>query len=140
MIAEIQQSSDTTYRLFDWNRIGPDGKPRQLHIQQALDVIDFRQGPVDPIRPTPTGSPEVNRLVACDKFALDRWELSAPRQLGEHGRCHILLVVAGAVDVSGDPSGRPLKLGETLLLPASVGPIELAPVAQRAVLLDIYLP
>ena len=125
MIAEIQQSSDTTYRLFDWNRVGPDGKPRQLHIQQALDVIDFRQGPVDPVRPTPTGSPEVNRLVACDKFVLDRLELSAPRQLGEHGRCHILLVVAGAVDVSGDPSGRPLKLGETLLLPASVGPVEL---------------
>ncbi len=140
MIAEIQQSSDTTYRLFDWNRVGPDGKPRQLHIQQALDVIDFRRGPVDPIRPTPTGSPEVNRLVACDKFILDRLELSTPHRVGEHGRCHIVLVVEGALDVIGEPSGRPLQLGETLLLPASVGPIELAPIGARAVLLDVYLP
>ena len=80
MIAEVQQSSDTTYRLFDWNRVGPDGKPRQLHISQALDVIDFHQGPVDPVQPIPIDGPGVNRLVACDKFVLDRLELSAARR------------------------------------------------------------
>ena len=49
LIAEIQQASDTTYRLFDWNRVDRDGKPRPLHIEQALDTIDFSRGPVAPI-------------------------------------------------------------------------------------------
>jgi mannose-6-phosphate isomerase len=43
LIAEIQQNSNTTYRVYDWNRVGADGKPRPLHIDKALDVIDFRQ-------------------------------------------------------------------------------------------------
>ena len=140
MIAEVQQSSDTTYRLFDWNRVGPDGKPRPLHIAQALDVIDFHHGPVDPVRPTPTAAPDVSRLVACDKFVLDRLELSAPHSFGESDRCHILLVLEGAVVVQGEPSGQPLKLGETVLLPASVGPVEISPAGSPTVLLDAYLP
>jgi mannose-6-phosphate isomerase len=140
MIAEVQQSSDTTYRLFDWNRVSPDGKPRALHIAQALDVIDFQQGPVDPVRPIPIDRPGVTRLVACDKFVLDRLELSATRAVGEHGRCHILLVLDGAVDLAGDPSGRPLKTGETALLPAAAGPVMLSPLGPRAVVLDAYLP
>ena len=48
LIAEIQQSSDVTYRLFDWNRLGPDGEPRQLHIDEALACIDFNYGPGGP--------------------------------------------------------------------------------------------
>ncbi len=48
MIAEIQQASDVTFRLYDWNRMGTDGQPRPLHIQQALDVIDYQRGPIDP--------------------------------------------------------------------------------------------
>jgi mannose-6-phosphate isomerase len=48
LVAEVQQSSDVTYRLFDWNRLGPDGKPRPLHVQQGLAAIDFAQGPVQP--------------------------------------------------------------------------------------------
>src|SRR5262249_30318215 len=57
LIAEIQQASDTTYRLFDWNRVDTNGKPRQLHIQEALDVTDYNRGPVDPIKPTFTEEP-----------------------------------------------------------------------------------
>ena len=49
LIAEIQQASDTTYRLFDWNRVDRDGKPRPLHVEQALDMIDFSRGPVNPV-------------------------------------------------------------------------------------------
>ena len=45
MIAEIQQASDTTFCLFDWNRVGADGKPRPLHILAGMDAIDFTRGP-----------------------------------------------------------------------------------------------
>lgn len=140
LIAEIQQSSDTTYRLFDWNRIGADGKPRPLHVEQALDVIDFNRGPVDPSPPVATGHSQITRLVACDKFVLDRWEIALPRQIGGDNRFHILAVIDGAVTVSGDPVERPLRIGETMLLPAAAGSVTLDPQPPRAVLLDAYLP
>lgn len=140
LIAEIQQTSDTTYRLFDWNRVGPDGKPRALHIEQALDVIDFQHGPVDPVRPESTDGPGVSRLVACDQFVLDRWEFADSRSAGEHARCHILIVISGEVRVDGDPAENPLRAGETMLLPAAFGPARLEPCGSRVVLLDAYLP
>src|SRR5262245_18695520 len=49
LLAEIQQMSDATFRVFDWNRVGPDGNPRELHIEQAMESIDFRRGPVGPL-------------------------------------------------------------------------------------------
>ncbi len=49
LLAEIQQSSDLTFRVDDWNRLGTDGKPRELHIDQAMKCIDFKSGPVDPV-------------------------------------------------------------------------------------------
>ena len=58
LVAEIQQSSDTTFRLFDWNRVGPDGQPRPLHVAQALAAIDFQAGPIRPVAsPPPADEP-----------------------------------------------------------------------------------
>ena len=48
LLAEIQEMSDATFRIYDWGRVGPDGKPRQLHIREALESIDFDRGPVEP--------------------------------------------------------------------------------------------
>ena len=139
LVAEIQQASDTTYRLFDWNRGGVDGRSRPLHIAQALEVIDFERGPIDPVRPQSTGRPGVSRLVECDKFTIDRWEFSEAMSAGEDSRCHILVVLEGEVSVEGDPIGRPLRAGETMLLPASLGAVRLTP-HSPVVLLDAYLP
>jgi mannose-6-phosphate isomerase len=139
LVAEIQQSSDTTYRLFDWNRLGPDGRPRALHVEQALEAIDWSLGPIEPQRPQPTERSYVWRLVACDKFVLDRWRLEAQAPLGGDGRFHLLAVLEGAVDVEADPSGRPLVKGQTVLLPAGVGEVQLVP-RPTAELLDAYLP
>jgi mannose-6-phosphate isomerase len=139
LVAEIQQASDITYRLFDWNRFGPDGKPRELHVEKALDAIDYGRGPVAPQEPQPTDRPAISRLVACDHFILDRWTFDAPQAAGGDSRCHILAVLEGAVAVQGDPSGEPLPVGGTMLLPAELGPVRLEP-RGRAVLLDMYLP
>jgi mannose-6-phosphate isomerase len=140
LIAEIQQSSDTTYRLFDWNRVGPDGKPRALHIQEALDVIDHDRGPVMPAAPVATDRPQVMRLTACDKFVVDRWQIALPREIGGDDRFHILSIIRGSAMAAGDPVGKPLATGETVLLPAAMGSLRLEPAAPGAVLLDIYLP
>ncbi len=139
LIAEIQQASDTTFRLFDWNRVAPDGKPRPLHIQAGLDAVDFSRGPVAPQRPQATESPSVERLVACDKFILDRRHIRQGAVVGGDQRFHILVVLAGRVRLAGDPSGRPLESGQTALLPASVEGIRIEPV-DPATVLDIYVP
>jgi mannose-6-phosphate isomerase len=140
LIGEIQQSSDTTYRLFDWNRLGPNGKPRPLHVHEAIEVIDFDRGPISPSIPMPTDRQYVTRLAACDKFVVDRWQIALPREAAGDGRFHIFSVIEGAVTVAGDASERPVKMGETILLPASTGPARLDPQPPKAVLLDIYLP
>ena len=53
LVAEIQQASDTTYRIYDWSRLGPDGQPRKLHVNEALEAIDYQFGPVKAQQPRP---------------------------------------------------------------------------------------
>jgi len=156
LVAEIQQASDTTYRLFDWNRTGPDGQPRQLHIEQALEAIDYTRHVISPQAPQPTERPHVERLVVCEKFMLDRWRLSGMDKLGGDGRFHVLSVLEGEVLLSG--SGPQVELGrkpgatttdevsllslirgQTVLLPACLGEVTVAS-RDSAVMLDMYLP
>ncbi len=139
LVAEIQQASDATFRLFDWNRVGPDGKARPLHVEQALAAIDFERGATMPNRPCLTDRPGVHRLAECEKFVLDRWEFDGVVEIGGDGRFHILAVLEGAVEMEGDPAERPLSKGGSALIPAGVGRICIRPQG-RAVLLDAYLP
>ena len=139
LVAEVQQTSDVTYRLYDWNRLGPDGKPRALHIEEALDAIDYDFGPVSAARPQPTDRPFVERLVACDKFVLDRWKFSQKASAGGDQRAHVIMVLSGAVEVAGDPVAAPLETGGVLLLPAGIAAVEMRPRGE-VVLLDAYLP
>jgi mannose-6-phosphate isomerase len=139
LIAEIQQASDTTYRLFDWNRVDRDGRPRELHIAQALDTIDFSRGPVSAAKPTATNTPGVERLVACDKFVLDRWSIDALQRASYDDRFHILAVVDGDSSLMSGGDVQRLRRGDSILIPASVRDVEIA-TRGRAALLDMYLP
>ena len=139
MVAEIQQASDTTYRLYDYDRRGPDGKPRQLHVEEALEVIDYTHGPVSAQRPQPTATSGVERLVNCDKFVLDRVSVRGSHRAGGDQRCHILAVLEGEIAIAGDPLDRPLTRGGVALLPAELGATELLS-PSAAVVLDAYLP
>ena len=140
LVAEIQQSSNTTFRLFDWNRVGADGKPRELHLERGLAVTDFERGPVQPQIPESTEQVHVRRIVECDKFVMDRLTIDQSRPIGGDGGCHILAVVDGSANVEGDVSGQPLAFGQTMLVPASCGEIVLSPTDASAVILDMYLP
>jgi mannose-6-phosphate isomerase len=135
VIAEIQQASNTTFRLFDWNRVDRDGKPRPLHIQESLATINFARGPVAPQTPQPTDRPHVERLVACDKFVLDRWQLESPEKCGGDDRCHLVAVLEGEVIVTQQTFRR----GESFLIPAGCTDAVITPQG-RGVLLDMYLP
>jgi mannose-6-phosphate isomerase len=139
LIAEIQQASDTTYRLFDWNRVDRDGKPRPLHIQQALDVIDFTRGPVNPVTPQLTDNPNVERLVTCDKFIMDRLRLDGSHTIPDDNRAHILATIEGRISLNSENVTSPMRRGDTMLVPASTSSTKIQPQG-RAVVLDMYLP
>jgi mannose-6-phosphate isomerase len=136
-VAEIQQASDTTWRLHDWGRVGADGQPRKLHVAEALAAIDYMATDVRRQMPQPTDKPHARRLVACDKFVLDRWTLSGRDTLGGGDRFHLVSVIDGELLLG--TAGESLQRGETVLLPASLGPTAVKP-RGRCVLLDMYLP
>lgn len=142
MVAEIQQSSDVTFRLHDWNRVGPDGQPRPLHVEQGL-AATTRLGPVERVTPEATDDPAVRRLVACDYFRFDE-VLPGPRwSVGGDDGCHFLAVLAGSVQL--DPAwGLPaLGAGGCVLLPAAAGRQTIAATAANgrpAKLLHVALP
>ena len=139
LVGEIQQASDTTYRLFDWNRVGADGKPRTLHVEQALETIDYGRGPSPVQTARPTDRPHVERLVACDKFVLDRWQFDTCQPLATDDRCHLVTVLQGSVLVERDASSQAVARGATVLIPAASKHVALRP-QRPTVLLDIYLP
>jgi mannose-6-phosphate isomerase len=139
LVAEIQQSSDTTYRLFDWNRVDRDGKPRELHINQALDTIDFARGPVNPVSPVTMSSPDIERLVSCDKFILDRRRMNGVHTMPNDDQFHILVDIEGTMEVKSIHGAESLGRGDTILIPSSASGVTIVGQGGPTVL-DMYLP
>jgi mannose-6-phosphate isomerase len=129
VLAEIQQTSDVTFRIDDWGRLDASGKPRGLHIKEALQCIDFERGPVDPVTPQahPDGDHEVENLVACNYFELRRHRLTSSWRLPQGERFRILMPLEGRVDVQSGDWRQTLGLGATLLIPACLEDVSAAP-------------
>jgi mannose-6-phosphate isomerase len=136
VLAEIQQMSDATFRVYDWGRLGQDGKPRPLHVAEALEATDFAGGPVDPLRPLREqiegGTRE--RLAECQYFAVDRLRIEGRALVGSFDRFTILLGLDGSARVVHRGARYPLEFGDTLLLPASIGPCAIEPNGHAEVL------
>jgi mannose-6-phosphate isomerase len=122
LILEIQQNSDTTYRVYDWGRVGLDGRPRQLHVAQSLRSIDWNDFEPPPRRAAPTSGV----IADCEEFSIRRVVLGAGERVhlraGEQPR--LLSVVSGGVrasleNASGSRSafGQKLTRGDNVLLP-----------------------
>jgi len=119
VIYEIQQNSDTTYRVYDWNRVGMDGKPRELHVEESLMCIDF-----DDVEPT-TDAVEGVLLVDCPHFRLEKHELAGGDSLASvtGGRFAIVTVVSGEL-VAGEAA---FVRGDFFLVPENAtGSLEAA--------------
>ena len=120
LIAEIQQSSDTTFRLFDWNRVDQEGNHRDLHIEQALDVADYQLGPVDPRPPKTLDDDRVCELISCDKFVMRQWQLQNDSvEIPLCDTFRLLMVIEGEIELGSDPANRPLTKGQSMLVPAN---------------------
>ena len=137
LIAEIQQASDTTYRIFDWNRLGQDGQPRPLHVEQALPVISYDTREVAAQIPQTDNDTRIETIVQCDKFVLDRWSFDSAMSINDN-RFHIISVLDSSLTITHDPAQKPLTRGETCLIPAGCE-VELIPQGP-CMLLNGYLP
>lgn len=140
VIAEIQQASNTTFRLFDWNRVDKDGNPRQLHVEESLAVSDYQRGPVQPQKPE-TVDLRWERLVTCEKFLFSRLRTGSEEslELPKSGGFHIVSLVEGGGRLFGDGFDEPLTVGTTLLLPAAC-PVATFESSEPSTLLDMRLP
>ncbi len=117
LIHEIQQNSDTTYRVFDWNRLGLDGQPRELHVGESLASIDFSD--FEPEMDTPVGE----TLAACEYFKTDRRFLATGEVVENDpgDQFSILSVVDGELESA---SGRRFGKGNFMLLPRKGSPLK----------------
>jgi mannose-6-phosphate isomerase len=142
VLCEIQQHSDITYRVFDYNRLGPDGKPRALHTRQALDVMHFGEqsgGRCDPVRIT-NGAVTETFYAACRHFATERWEFQeriAAVTSPEHFDLLIFLEGRGRIEFA--ESSEPYAPAQVWMLPAALGAYQLVPESPSA-LLRAYVP
>ncbi len=130
LIHEIQQNSDTTYRVFDWNRLGLDGQARQLHVDQSLASIDFND--FEPTMDNPSGE----TLATCPYFQTDRksLEMADPLTNLRDDRFSIISVVSGQLESDG---GRRFQKGSFILLPRDGAPLT---ALEESTILQITLP
>ena len=128
--------SDATFRIHDWGRLGDDGKPRPLHLAEALESTDFQAGPVGPVaaEPEPIAGGVRERLAHCPYFALERLRLTGPSTVGTPERFTIVLGLGGSAEIVSGGARTPLEFGQTLLLPAALGVCEVVPRGEAVVL------
>jgi len=140
MLFEIQQKSDLTYRLHDYGRKDAAGKPRELHLDRALEVLRYGAAPPrESMAPRALG-PGRDLLVSCAHFAMERLSGARAQALETSPETfEILAAVEGSADLSFDGGEVWLKQGEALVLPSSLGRYRLAPQA-AATVLRCYVP
>jgi len=142
VLCEVQQHSDITYRVFDYNRVGPDGKLRPLHVRQALNVMRFGEqsgGLCEPVRVTHSGVDETY-FAACRQFATERWEFReriAAVTSPEH--FDILVFLDGKGRIEFNEGAEPYAPAQVWLLPAALGAYQLVP-ESASMLLRTYVP
>jgi mannose-6-phosphate isomerase len=129
LLVEIQQNSDTTYRVFDWNRLGLDGSLRELHIAESMDSVNFDD--VEPGVVEPCGE----LLVECPEFRVAKWSLDVPRSSAGAGFA-IFTVLAGQVECGA----RTFDRGSFFLLPATASARELRPLVPGSQVLRTTIP
>lgn len=124
VVAEVQQNSDLTYRMYDWNRVGLDGKPRELHIREALETVRFG-GDMTPQGGRGKTADEtglvIEHLVDCHAFSLTRIQIDRrPWAADMDGGWVALVVLAGAARLATREGAMPIRAGDTVLVPADL--------------------
>ena len=129
LIAEVQQNSDTTFRVFDWNRTGPDGLPRALHLTESLACLDF-------LDVTPSLAPALAEApFACEFFSIQKIHLREPF-IPPHAGGAVFFVLSGKTSVGSEA----FSAGQWFLIPAAAASLMFSPQEQDTALLQVRLP
>ena len=122
LVAEIQQNSDTTFRVYDYNRLGADGKPRQLHLERAAEVMNYAPmpGAADTLSPCPPDG--VQEVLTCEYFRVRRAEVKTRISLSTDGESFThLMCVRGEGSIFCGGKAYPFRQGDSYFLPAALG-------------------
>lgn len=130
VLVEVQQNSDTTYRVFDWDRICHSGQPRSLHVKEALQCINFNDVTPAPVRP------EHEILVRDKLFEVQKWELNAAREVAPPGQFAIVCCLSGSLRC-GDAE---FTAGEFFLIPSSMPDRQIHATGEGTSLLRVTIP
>ena len=138
LLFEVQQTSDITYRLYDWDRVdAKTGQPRQLHVEEALACAAFDRGPCDAVKPLGVVA-SVNRrfekLVRCPYFTLGRHLGEGPFRVGAMSECRVVVCIGGRGKLEWDEECYAISTGDVMLLPAEIGECICLPDGEMTVL------
>ena len=139
LLAEVQQSSDITYRIYDFNRRDAQGNPRKLHVKEALDVINFSPSSDTKIvyKNKQNDSAEI---LKSDFFTVNKLNFDRPllRDYAKNDSFVVYMCVQGSCRIKHDGGEEALQMGESILIPAQIDEIELLPETQTEIL-EIYI-
>jgi mannose-6-phosphate isomerase len=136
LIAEVQQPSDITYRLYDWDRFDSQGRRRELHVEAAVHGTDFF---APPVLPRPEDSQLLQEeLLSCPFFIVHRRRGPSCWNLPQDRRLHVIVMLAGTAMLEHDRE-ESLRPGQTIVLPATRRPTQ-ARLDEDCILLDVFLP
>ena len=142
VVFEVQENSDITYRLYDWDRVDEKtGKPRNLQVKEALACIDFTKTDIKPVEPIiKTGEP-VHRELLIQNEHFDLWRINSsyPFMVGKAAVPRVLVCIDGEGDLECDNEFVTLSKGEVILLPAACGACPFVPKGDIT-LLELALP
>jgi len=139
LIAEIQQTSDITYRIYDFDRVDKDGNRRELHVEEALEAIDFKY--YDDYKTIYNHDENEVNLVSCDYFICNRLSIEEPlnKDYLSVDSCIILMVLEGGGEIKTSQGIYSYSTGDTYLIPASINEISITP-QESSKILEIYMP
>jgi mannose-6-phosphate isomerase len=141
LLLEVQQNSNTTYRVYDWDRVDSDGNSRELHLEQALKVIDWDNSTPEVMPPRPAESPGPNRwwnIIESPFFKTKRVDLQEPEEVSHTGDSfHVLFVTKGNALVGANGIVASVSAGTSCLIPAAATHYTLTPIAGTASVIQI---
>ena len=140
LLAEIQQTSDITYRIYDYDRRDAQGNPRELHTDLALDAIDFTLFPEYKSQYTPNPDESVE-LVKCKYFTTNVLEIhkTIEKDYNQLDSFVIYMCLEGTLKIETESGDETLQKGETILIPASIESVRLNPTSASVKLLEVYI-
>lgn len=142
VVFEVQENSDVTFRLYDWDHIDPaTGERRPLQVDQALSCVDFNQGAITPLPSVIEEMTPVLReeIIHCEHFTVWRTRGDKPFKAGATDTPRILVCISGKAHLEYDGTSYPVKKGDVVLLPAVVGVCSCRP-RGAVTMLEIALP